>query len=175
LYFTFLNFLESYIETNTNKELNENLLAGKYNTLFTNPKVERIVLLNNFNISPIPHVIEDVPKELLPLNKDFYKSVKDLISYVIANNEIHMLLDICDSEYTDITKTTLSIFRQSMLRAAFQIMSNEKISDLNYDLNEYTESDKYKEIHGNDHISYNLIIHCFNEIKEDKKKRKILS
>lgn len=175
LYYTFLNFLELYIQSTTNKELKEKLVLGKYNTLFTNPKIEKLTFSDNFNILPTPHIIEDVPKELLPLNNDLYRSVKDLISYTIANNEIHELLKISDSDYTDNEKIILSIFRKSMLRASFQIMSDEKIGDLNYGFHEYTESEKYKNEHEEDHISYNLIIHCFNEIKKDKKKRKILS
>lgn len=175
LYLTFLNFLEENIEANTNKELRENLILGKYNTLFTNPKIEKIALSNNFNISTTPHIINEIPKQILPINIDLYKSIKDLISSTIANGEIHELLEIHDNEYTDISKVTIATFRQCMLRSSFQIMSDEKISDLNIDFHEYTETEEYQNTHQNDHISYNLIIHNFNKIKKDKTKRKILS
>lgn len=175
LYLPFLNFIEAYIQNNTNKELHENLLSGKYNTLFTNPKIEKIALSNNFTISPIPHVIEEIPKEIDNINVELYKNIKDLISYTIAEGEIYHLLEISDFEYNDISKTTISVFRQCMLRSAFQIMSDEKISDLNFSFHEYVESENYQESHPNNDISYNLIVHNFKEIKKDKNKRKILS
>ena len=174
MYYTFLNFLEAYIKSTDNSELKTNLIAGKYNTLFTNPKIEKIVLANKFDVSPIPHIIEDSHKILPSLNSDLYKCVKDLISSVIANGVIKELLQTSDADYNDILITTTSIYRQCMLRAAFQIMSDEKISDLNIDFHEYVESDEYLNNHQNDHISYNLIIHNFKEIKNDKKKRNIL-
>lgn len=175
LYYTFLNFLESNIESTTNIELKNNLIAGKYNTLFTNPKIEKLVLSNKFDISPIPHVIEDAYTILSPLNNDLYRCVKDLISHTIATGEISELLKMNDTDYNDIQKTTTSTYRECMLRAAFQIMSDEKISDLNFNFHEYIESKNYQNDHPNDHISYNLIIHHFNEIKTDKIKRKTLS
>ena len=174
IYYTFLNFLESYIESTTNGELKEKLIAGKYNTLFTNPKIEKIAFSNKFDISSIPHLIEDIHTKLPVLNNHLYKSVKDLISYTIANGEIKELLQISDANYNDILKTTTSIYRQCMLRAAFQIMSDEKISDLNFEFHEYVESNNYISNHQNDHISYNLIIHNFKQINNDKVKKKIL-
>lgn len=175
IYYTFLNFLQEYIETTNNKELKKNLILGKYNTLFTNPKIEKIALLNNFSISSTPHIINEIPKEILPIHPELYESIKNLISYTIANGEIHELLEISDADYNDMQKTTVAIFRQCMLRSTFQIMSDEKISDLNFDFHEYTETEEYKNTHQNNHISYNLIIHNFKEIKKDKSKRKILS
>ena len=174
MYYTFLNFLEAYIESTANGELKNNLIAGKYNTLFTNPKIEKIVLANKFDVSPIPHVIEDSHKILPSLNSNLYKCVKDLISSTIANGEIKELLQINDIDYNDIQKTTTAIYRQCMLRSAFQIMSDEKISDLNIDFHEYVESEEYLNNHQNNCISYNLIIYDFREINNDKKKRKIL-
>lgn len=175
IYYTFLNFLESHIESTTNIELKNNLIAGKYNTLFTNPKIEKLVLSNKLDISPIPHVIEDAHTILSSINSDLHRCVKDLISHTIATNEISELLKMSDSDYNDITKTTISTYRECMLRAVFQIMSDEKISDLNFDFHKYIESENYQNDHQNDHISHNLIIHHFNEVKKDKTKRKILS
>lgn len=174
LYYTFLNFLQKHIETINNNELRHNLIVGKYTTLFTNPKIEKIALKNNFDISPTPEIIEEIPIELLPLNDSLYRFVKDLISSTIAEGQIKELLKISDADYNDILITTASIYSQSMLRAAFQIMSDDKIDELNYNFNKYTKSEEYLKCHQNDHISYNLIIHNFKEINNDKKKRKIL-
>lgn len=170
LYYTFLNFLQWHIETTNNNELKENLIIGKYTTLFTNPKIEKITLKNNFDISPTPEIIEEIPIELLPLNDGLYSYVRDLISSTIAEIQIKELLKIRDADYNDILITTISIYSQSMLRAAFQIMNNEKTAELNYNFNEYTKSEEYLKCHQSDYISYNLIIHNFREINNDKKR-----
>ena len=112
--------------------------------------------------------------ELLLINKELYRRIKDTIGSAIVNNQIYELLEISDIEYNDIVKASSSVLRQNMMKAAFLFVSDEKINDLNYDFHEYIENNEFNEIQPNHNISSNIIMHSFTSIKDNKSKTQIL-
>lgn len=175
IYYTFLSFMQRNIEDPKQKMFRENLITAKYNTSFINKEIESYLLTNNFNISTNTYISSDIVSELLLINKELYKRIKDTIGQSIVGNQIYELLEISDVEYSDITKASSSILRQNLMKAAFIFISDEKISDVNYEFHEYIEDKEYQTIHPSHTISENLIKNSFKDIKKNKSKTQILS
>lgn len=174
IYYTFLSILQEDIENPLQKTFKEKLIIAKYNTLLVNKNIEAYLLKNNFNIQINTYIDSESTSELLQINKQLYQIVKNTIACALANKQIYKLLEINDTDYNNIEKTTSSILRQCMMKAALIFLTKEEINNINNNLQNYINNDEYQTSHTNNTISTYLINNCIKNITTSKTKIKTL-
>ena len=175
IYLSFLSLLQEQIETPNQKLFKYKLITAKYNTIFINRNIESHLLTNNFTINTNTYISSDIVSDLLQIDKQLNTLSKNILGVTIANQEIYELLEISDIDYNDITKVTISILRQCMLNASLLFISDDMIEEIKNIINEFIQDIEYETIHPNNTISNILINNCFNNIKRNKEKMKMLS
>jgi len=172
---SYLAFLQEFLQKEEYRNFRSQLINSKYNIAFINKEIENSMISNNFDIPDTLYVNSRFVADLLQMDLDLYKLLKNSYGVKTSTQQISEIIEIGDLDYSDPIKATTSILRQCLMRAAFLLMSDEVISDVNYEFHEFVEDKKYLDRHPNDRISEQLIINCFRSIKKDKNKPNVLS
>ena len=171
----FLNFLQEFIDNNDYKFYKKDLICTKYNTAFINKSVESEMISNKFEIPATFYINSRFVADITQTDLELYNLLKNLYGTKESTKQISEIIELGDMDYGDSKKAITSILRQCFMRANFLLMSDEAISDVNYEFHEFIEDKKYLERHPQDRISEQLIINCFKSIKKDKNKPCVLS
>lgn len=174
-YHIFISFLQEETNNPKQKKFNEHLIKSKYEAIFQNKDIELFTLKNNFDLPNNPYIFSPIIKDIYNINPKLYTNIKDIIGSKIVSTQIYKILEIKDEEYNNINIVASQIIRQCMIKSYLTLMSDTKISDVNYELHELIEDKDYEELYPNHNISENIIINLFKSIKKDKEKIKILS
>lgn len=174
-YHIFISFLEEKINNPKQKMFNEYLIESKYEAIFQNKDIESFAIKNNFDLPNKPYIFSPIIKEIHNINPILYKNIKDTIGDKIVSTQIYKILEIKDEEYNNLNIVSAQIIRECMIKSYLTLMSDQKISDVNYDFHEFIEDKDYEELYPNNNISENIIINLFKGIKKDKEKIRILS
>jgi len=173
--YCFISFLENYITDPKFSLQKEKLISALYNTIFINKDIECYAVSTYFTFPKTPSISSKVYVDLLNINTNTYNTIKNNYSQKLANTQIYELLEIEDIDYNDKDKVSTSILRQCMLKAAFLIMNDETINNVNYDFHEYLDDKEYEDVHPYSKISESIISHLFKNIKIDKSKARTIS
>lgn len=171
----FLAFLQEFINKKDYNSFKEHLIRSKYNTAFINKNIEIDMRSNKFEIPETFYANARFIADLIQVDLDLFYVLKNSYGVKESTKQISEIIEMSDLDYGDTTKATTSILRQCLMRASFFLMSDEVISDVNYEFHEFVENKKYLERHQNDHISEQLVINCFRGIKKDRNKPSVLS
>lgn len=171
----FLTFLQEFINKKDYANFKEQLISSKYNTSFINKAIESDMISSSFDIPETFYVNSRFVADLTNTDLDLYKLLKNSYGVKESTKQISEVIEMGDMDYSDPKKATSSILRQCLMRASFLLMSDEVISDVNYEFHEFVESEKYLNRHSHDRISEQLIINCFKSIKRDRSKPSVLS
>lgn len=172
---TFLSLLEEQIKSQKSDSIKEKLITSKYYMIYTHKDIERLVLINNFNIDNITYASSRVTKDVLNIEDIIYNNSNNLIGSTIAKAQIYELLEINNLDYSDITKVTTSILCQCMLTSSLLFLNNITLDEIKNDLQNFINDPEYQSIHENSSISKSIIDYCLNSIEKNKSKIKILS
>lgn len=171
----FLTFLQEFIDKKEYNFFKEHLIRTKYNTAFINKNIEIDMRSNKFEIPETFYENARFVADLIQIDLDLFYILKNSYGANESTKQISEIIEMSDLDYGDTTKATTSILRQCLMRASFLLMSDEVISDVNYEFHEFVENKKYLDRHKNDHISEQLVINCFRGIKKDRNKPSVLS
>ena len=171
----YLAILQEFIVSNTYKNFRNDLIRSKYNTSFINKQIENDMISSKFDIPDTFYVNSRFVADLTQTDLELYKMLKNLYGVKESTKQISEVIEIGDMDYSDSKKAITSILRQCLMRSAFLLMSDEVISDVNYEFHEFVEDKKYLDRHPHDRISEQLIVNCFKAIKKDKNKPCVLS
>lgn len=171
----YLVFLQESIDKQNYHNLKKNLIKSKYNTAFIKKEIETEMILSNFTISNTLYISSRFIADLMNMDLEFYNMSKNLYGGKISMFQISELMEMQDESYNDPVKSTTSTLRQCLMRAAFLLMSDEIISEVNDEFHEIIESNEYLCRNPHDKISEQLVINCFKSIKKDQKKPKVLA
>lgn len=173
--YIFTSYLQNVIEDPRQQIFKENILKTKYQIIFLYKDIETFAIKNNLNLPTNPFIAVNLVQEILHIDPNLVKETKESLCSKIALNEIYELLEINDSDYSDIYKSSQAIKRENMIKAVLNLISDEKISDINYTFHEYIEDKEYTLVHPNSNVSENIIINSFKNIKKNKIKIQVLS
>ena len=171
----FLAILQEFTCKESYRTFREDLIRTKYNTSFINKNIETDMRSNSFEIPETFYTNSRFVADLTQTNLELYKLLKDVYGTKESTNQISKVIEMGDMDYSDPKKATSSILRQCLMRSAFLLMSDEVISDVNYEFHEFVEDEKYLNRHPNDRISEQIVINCFKAIKRDRNKPSVLS
>jgi len=171
----YLAILQEFIVSNTYKNFRNDLIRSKYNTSFINKQIENDMISSKFDIPDTFYVNSRFVADLTQTDLELYKMLKNLYGVKESTKQISEVIEIGDMDYSDSKKAITSILRQCLMRSAFLLMSDEVISDVNYEFHEFVEDKKYLDRHPHDRISEQLIVNCFKAIKKDRNKPSVLS
>lgn len=166
----YLYILNEQIEKNNHfKESKECLMSAKYNAIFINREIENQMLFREFSIPELVYFTSKIIADKDNMKDDMYKHLRNEYGKVYSVKQISEMLEIGDLDYNNVSLATTSLLRQCLMRASFLLMSDDSISDVNYNFHEFIEDERYLKNHRYDKISEQLIINCFNCIKKDRK------
>lgn len=171
----YLAILQEFIASNVYKNFRNDLIRSKYNTSFINKQIENDMISSKFDIPDTFYVNSRFVADLTQTDLELYKMLKNLYGVKESTKQISEVIEIGDMDYSDSKKAITSILRQCLMRSAFLLMSDEVISDVNYEFHEFVEDKKYLDRHPHDRISEQLIVNCFKAIKRDRNKPSVLS
>ena len=171
----FLALLQEEIEKEKNDYYRNSLIGSKYFTSFINKDVEEGLIKNNFEIPRTCYLNSRFVAELTQTDLELYFFLKN--TYGVKESVRHILevLEIKDEDYDNPQKAISSILRQCLIRAIFLLMSDDVISDVNYEFHEFIENKEYIKEHLKDHISEEAVIKCFKAVSNDRSKSYVLS
>ena len=171
----YLVFLQELFNKKENIPYRGALLKSKYNVLFINKQVEKDLLSSKFHIQDNFYANSKFIADLTQIDLELYKMLRNSFGVKESAKQISEMIEVGDMDYSDINTSISSMLRQCLMRSAFLLMSDEVISDVNYEFHEFIEKDDYLKRHPNDRISEQLIINCFKSIKRDRTKQMVLS
>lgn len=171
----YLVFLQEFINKKDYEAFKEDLIRSKYNTSFINKIIEEDMISNNFDIPETFYLNSKFVADITQTDLKLYGLLKNSYGVKESTKQISEVIEMKDEDYNNPKSATTSILRQCLMRASFLLMSDEVISDINYEFHEFIENEKYLNRHPDDHISERLIINCFKSIKRDKSKQVVLS
>lgn len=171
----FLVFLQEFIDGKDYRFYKNDLISAKYNTAFINKSIESEMVNNKFEIPETFYVNSRFVADITQTDLELYNLLKNLYGVKESTKQISEIIELGDMDYSNSKKAITSILRQCLMRANFLLMSDEAISDVNYEFHEFVEDKKYLDRHPHDRISEQLIVNCFKAIKKDKNKPCVLS
>lgn len=171
----FLAFLQEFINKKDYYSFRKYLVRSKYNTAFINKDTEIDMRNNRFEIPETFYTNSSFIADLTQTDLELFELLKNSYGTREANQQISEIIEMNDMDYSDPTKATTSILRQCLMRAAFLLMSDEVISDINYEFHQFIEDKNYLERHHKDRISEQIVVSCFRGIKKDRNKPSVLS
>lgn len=172
---TYLTILQELILKDDYRSFRSQLINSKYNAAFFNKDIETKLLSSNFDIPDTLYIDSKLVADLHGLTTETYEKIKESYYTKISARQVSEVVEMGDMDYSDLTKATTSIIRQCLMRAAFSLMNDETLSEVNYLFHEFIEDKNYLDRHPSDRISQQLIVNCFNSIKQDRKKHNTLS
>lgn len=174
-YSIFLSCVEEHIKTPSLTTLKETLISVKYFTSFVCPNMEDIMLEKKITVEDSVFINSRAIADIYQIDNDVYRTMKNLYGIEIATEQLKGLLDISDSEYTDINKNVQAILRQSILRAIFFQVSCDVIENIEDDFNNLTSKVEYTSSGESKKISEAIIKEAFSKIQKDKAKHLVIS
>ena len=168
----FLSILESYI---SQSEYREELIKIKYTIATTNKSLEQLIIGNRFDIPNTIFIGAKFMNELLQESKLSYEIIRFAELKTKAQMEINKLIQIKDSEYSNLSTNIDSIISSCYLRALLSLMSDEDVRNLEKEFELQTEMPEYMYKHLHNQISENIILNCFKSFECDKEKTRILT
>lgn len=171
---TYLLFLQEFIDNQNYSKFKLHLIRSKYNTSFINNNVEKDMIFNNYEIIKTLSINSQTIAVFNKIDLEQYNLFKNKYSRSICTKQIFELIEINDMDYKDITKASISILRQCLIRSSFQLMDDNLISDINDAFHNLIKCNEYLARHPQNNISEQLIDDCFNSIKKDKNKINVI-
>ncbi len=170
----YLKLLQEFVDSKYLSVYRDDLIKSKYNMVFINKRVENDLVNNKFNVPEILKLDSMLVAELAELDMEVYRLITNIFGVKESAGQISELIEVGDQEYRNSSKVIEAILRQCYMRSAFLFMSEDSISDINYEFYEFIEGDNYLQRHPNDHISEKIITSGFDSIKDDRKTTGIL-
>ncbi|MBQ9072130.1 MAG: hypothetical protein IJY25_03125 [Bacilli bacterium] len=175
IFSSYLLFLQEYILNEQYKCYKNEFIKSKYNLSFVYEKIEKIMLNNNFDINKELYLGSKLVSDILKIDLQVYNYMKDDYSSSFLKDIVFEFIEFKDLDYNDKNKSVSAMLRMCYIRSCLLMVSEQKITDINCELQEYINSEEYLNKHINDTISQNLIKICFDSIEKDRTKVKRLS
>ena len=175
LYKACLFMLKNYIDEPVYSNLKEALILTKYQIAFLSPRMEKALINDNFNLPHDLYFNSKFISDCFKQDEKFYQSLRDNYGINTCFKQISKLVEISDLDYNNPTMLSHVILLQCFLRASFLFMDEDSIEDTNSSFHNFIKDSQYLDRHAIDKISVSLINDCYNKVKEDKSKVRILS
>ena len=168
LLYAFLFLSGEFTLNNKYTSIKDNIIASKYYVAFLNKNIENYLLNNKFKF---PSSIIEYSSFLANIKKTEtkqYEHLKTSLASEIANDEIASLLELNISD-KNINTFIEVLLRNCFLRSAFLLLDDEQLLVINDAFHELVDNEEdFNE-------NKKLIISCFNAIKKDRQKKRVLS
>lgn len=171
----YLSILEDFINNNNYQIFKNKLINSKYNLSFTNKETEKNLVNNNFTIPKEIYIVSTFVTEINGIPQEVYEALTNLYVLETIKEQMIAILEIGDMDYSNVSKATTSILRQSLMRAAISLLSENNLSSISSIFEEHTKSKSYINNHSFDNISKELIASSLQNIKIDRNKQRTLS
>ena len=169
---TFLSILQENLNLWKYSQYKNNLLKSFYSTLFINKDIEEQLINNNFKIENNLYISSKLINDLLKSNSTIYNIITSMLVEPQLDLHITNLLKIKDSEYNYPSINIYSILTECYIRSLLTFLTKEKIQYLKKQFHHLITNQNYQKDNRN---SQETIINCFNNIKHDKSKKRIIS
>ena len=166
----FLTILRELTNSSKYAEYKNELIASKYHIAFIEPNTETLLLNNSFELpdgfypnTSFAATVTETPEELL-------EQIKNTQGIQEATHHMMGLIRMHDGDFEDRDKAFSSILRQSFMRSAFMLVSEDVLGEYNYHFHDFIESDTYLKDYPNDNVGVQMVVDGFKLIDTDKKK-----
>lgn len=170
---SYLYFLQNCIEDPKYEDIKDYLIAAKYNMSFTKKEIEKSLISTNFQISKDLYLNAKFVSDLLNFDDNYYNRHKNLYGQGIAFNNALNLLDITDKKFNDKEGKVCAILRKCMINAAFLLMSDKNIENLNYNISMHVKN--YNMYYMNSKNSKYILSEVFDEARKNRDIPKVIS
>ena len=171
---TFIYILEEEINKKKNLYLKDKLIKVKYYTAFINKNIEKELLKNNFKISEL-YLTSKLVSDMYKIDEELYYGLLKKYSFDIVIEEIKELLKLRSLDFLDDNTNVTAIVRGIFIRSGLINLDDIEVLALNEMFHDLIEKKEYLIFHSEDHISEDIIISSFKNVKRDREKPKKLS
>lgn len=171
---TFIYILEEEINKKSNLYLKDKLIKVKYHTAFINKNIEKELLKNNFEL-PELYLTSKLVSDMYKIDEKLYYGLLKKYSFDIVIEEIKELLKLRSLDFLNDNTNITAITRGIFIRAGLINLNDIEILALNEIFHDLIEKKEYLILHSEDHMSEDIIISSFKEVKSDREKPKKLS
>ena len=168
----FLSILQENLNLWKYSQYKNNLLKSFYSTLFINKDIEEQLINNNFNMNNNIYISSKLTNDLLKSNSIIYNTITSILVEPQLNLHITNLLKIKDNEYNYPSINIYSIITECYIRSLLTFLTNDRIQYLKQQFHYIINNTTYQK---NNRNSQETIINCFNNVKHDKSKKRIIS
>lgn len=165
----FIVFIEEIKQDKDNSKYLNELIKVKYDIAFNHKDVEYTLVDNNFNVDTSLTYSSNYSLDILGIDEEIYKLLKDYSGFKLSVNQINELLRIKDLDYEIENNQLTALLRHAILRSIFLSLSDDCISHIN---KQYLEENL-----GNEQvkISKEMLLKTFVKVKKDRIKHSNLS
>lgn len=168
----FLSILQENLNLWKYSQYKNNLLKSFYSTLFINKDIEEQLINNNFNMNNNIYISSKLTNDLLKSNSIIYNTITSILVEPQLDLHITNLLKIKDNEYNYPSINIYSILTECYIRSLLTFLTNDRIQYLKQQFHYIINNTTYQKDNRN---SQDTIINCFNNVKYDKSKKRIIS
>lgn len=172
---TYLFLLQQYCTESQDKEVLPYLLSVKYNLSYSISSIEDGLINSKFEVPDTLCLESSITANIFSVSEEEYKMAKDDYGTRFALSQIIRILSMDSNNYSNPKNKAELISKQCFLRAAFILMDEETLEELNYMFHNKIESKEYLSDYPNNSINEDIIAKCFRKINNDKKQQHILA